>query len=60
MWIAAIALTLPIFVRALFDLCIGLNADARANVGITDDENGKVITLFLASGVVFDYIPFVG
>jgi len=59
MHIAMVALTLPIFVRSIFDLCIGLSQDARTNVGITDEVHSKEIFLFLITGIFFDYIPLI-
>lgn len=59
MIIAAAVVTLPLFSRAIMDLCIGTIDDVRNNVGVTDQAAPEHISLFLTAGIFLDLIPFV-
>ena len=59
MIIATSVLTIPLFVRAIFDLIIGTNESVRDSIGVTDQAASEHITLFLTCGIFLDFIPFV-
>ena len=56
--IATCVVTVPLFARSIFDLCIGSDESVRDSVGVTDQAAGEHITLFLTCGIFLDFVPF--